>query len=134
MRNQMHDKASLAAALQLQLALNPTEAQIAMRLTTQGCVAREQICAIGTCGHRSVKAGSVGAIVRGLRRKLAVYGIAIAGINGFGWELRQKDREKIIALIGPRGSGRASAKAASVKINQPINYEPKERQDRSAAA
>jgi hypothetical protein len=98
------------------LKLNHTEELILARLTRQGCLSREQICAIATCGRRPVKTGSVGAIVRGLRRKLAGHGIAIAGINGFGWELRQDDRKKILGLIAPRGSGRASAEAGSAKI------------------
>jgi hypothetical protein len=102
MRDQMQDKASLAAALQLRLGLNPTEAQIAMRLITQGRVAREQICGMGIRGHRSVKAGSVGAIVGALRKKLAGYGITIGGINSFGFALRQEDRAKVLELLAAR--------------------------------
>jgi hypothetical protein len=95
----MQDKASLAAALQLRFGLNPTEAQITMRLLAQGRVAREQVCGIEVRGHRSIKTGSVGAIVGALRKKLAGYGITIAGINGFGWEICRRDRERVLELL-----------------------------------
>jgi hypothetical protein len=141
MRNQMHDKASLAAALQLQLGLNPTEAQIAMRLATQGCVAREQICGIEVRGHRSVKAGSVGAIVRGLRRKLAGYGITVDSINGFGFELRQEDRAKVLELLGRpkptnpiRTSPTRAAEPADAKSRRRGKMSPERQQTHPEAA
>jgi hypothetical protein len=61
---------SLAAAL----GLNHTEGQILMRLVTQGCLSREQICAIATRAHQPIKIGSVNAIITGLRKKLRARG------------------------------------------------------------
>jgi hypothetical protein len=81
------------------LNLNHNETQILKRLASQGCLAREQVCAIVTCGHRPVKISSVRAIVGTLRRKLAAHGVQLVSINGFGWELRRRDRELIRELL-----------------------------------
>jgi hypothetical protein len=72
------------------LELTRTEERILMRLTRQSCLSREQVCGIATCGHRSIKLSSVNG-VGGLRRKLTKHKIELATVNGFGFELRQRD-------------------------------------------
>src|SRR5262252_8090750 len=88
------------------LELNHNEERILARLTQQGYLAREQVCAIATCGHRPVKLGSVGVIVRELRKKLATQDIQLATIRDFGFGLRQEDREKVLGFIALPRKGR----------------------------
>jgi hypothetical protein len=95
MEFQMPDKASLGSTL----GLNDTETQILLRLVTWDRLAREQVRAIATCGHRPVKIGSVNAIVRGLRKKLEKHKIKIDAVNGFGWEVPRKARERVRELL-----------------------------------
>jgi hypothetical protein len=72
----------------------------------------------------------VGAIVRELRQKLAQHKIALVTLHGFGFELGQKDREKIVALIRPR----AITETAVEKSRPTDGEEPRKRQNASAAA
>jgi len=65
---------------------------------------------MATCGHRPVKIGSVNAIVRGLRKKLAKHKIKIDAVNGFGWELPSKARERVRELLA-RATPSAATKA-----------------------
>ena len=87
----MHDK------LRAMLGLNDTKTRTLLRLMTWERIAREQICALATCGHQSIKLSSVNGIVGGLRRKLAVHGVAIAGINRFGSSFPEKPAEGVQA-------------------------------------
>jgi len=84
------------------LGLNRNEIEILMRLVAWGQLARAQVPAIATRGHRSVSINSVNAIMRGLRQKLAAHDIRLGTIREFGWKLPQEDREKIVAMIKPR--------------------------------
>jgi hypothetical protein len=101
--------------LQSMLGLNRNEIELLLRLVAWGSLAREQIPAIATCGHRPVKLSSVNAIVRGLRKKLVTRGIELTTIREFGWGLNQRDREKIVALIGPRQGLGVNTEAAGAK-------------------
>jgi hypothetical protein len=49
-----------------------------------------------------VKISSVNAMINNLRKKLRAHDIGLDTLREFGWGLGQKDREKIVALIGPR--------------------------------
>src|SRR5262249_24062130 len=90
----LRDKASLAAALRLMLGSNHTECQIFMRLVTQGCLTKEQICAIVVRAHQPIKIGSVNALIRLLRKKLTDQGIKIPPLHEFGCELRKGSPRK----------------------------------------
>jgi hypothetical protein len=115
--------------LQSMLGLNRNEIEILLRLVAWGSLAREQIPAIATCGHRSVSINSVNAIVRGLRQKLAAHDIALVTVHGFGWKLCQEDREKIVAFIGPG----AITEAAGEK-SRPAGSEEEARKRQNAPA
>jgi DNA-binding response OmpR family regulator len=104
--------------LQSTFGLNRNEIEILLRLVAWGSLAREQVCAIATCGHRSVSINSVNAIIRELRRKLSTHGIEVSTLHGFGFELRQKDREKIVALISPRQGLGVNTEARDEKFRQ----------------
>jgi DNA-binding response OmpR family regulator len=90
----MPDKASLPAVLRSVLGLNDTETQILLRLMTWERIAREQICALATCGHQSIKLSSVNGIVSGLRKKLSAHGVEITTNRDFGFELPRKARRR----------------------------------------
>jgi len=110
------------ATLQSLLGLNRNEIELLMRLVAWGRLAREQIPAIATCGHRSVKPSSVNAIIGELRKKLRAHGIEVDTVHGFGWKLSYKARDKIIGMIKPRSTtptertARQAAGAAGAKI------------------
>jgi hypothetical protein len=105
--------------LQSILGLNRNEVELLMRLVAWGRLAREQVPAIATCGHRSVSIISVNAIVRGLRKKLAVHSIELDTVHGFGCRLPPKGQTKIIGMIKPRSSAPTkAAEAAGAKIYQ----------------
>jgi hypothetical protein len=75
--------------LRSRFGLNDTEVLITLRLITWERLAREQVIAIGTCGHRSVK-------------------------------LQQKDRARIVALIGFGGAlGGAKSQQESMMERPP---------------
>ena len=112
-------------SLQEMLGVNRNELEILMRLVAWSRLAREQVPAIAMCGHRPVKIGSVSAIMLGLRKKLARYGIELATIREFGWGLHQKDRNKIVALIEPKQAPGAGAKTAGTKSDQEVELKPK---------
>jgi hypothetical protein len=120
--------------LQSMLGLNRNEIEILMRLVAWGSLAREQIPAIATCGHRPVKISSVNAIIGGLRRKLANHGIGLNVVRDFGWALRQEDREKIVALIGPRQGLGVNTEAAGAKNLSAGSMEPETSQTHPEAA
>src|SRR5262249_45602336 len=85
--------------LRLTLGLNHTETQILARLVTQGCLSREQICAITSRAHQPIKIGSVDALITGVRKKLRGHRVEIGTLNGFGFELRKADRAKVRELL-----------------------------------
>jgi hypothetical protein len=72
------------------LRLTHTESRILARLVAQGCLSREQATVI---------TGSAQVHINNLRKKLRARGFALVGINGFGWELRKRDREKVRTLL-----------------------------------
>jgi hypothetical protein len=131
---QMPETSPLPATLQSTLGLNRTEIELLLRLVAWGSLAREQIPAIATCGHRSVKLSSVNAIVRGLRKKLAAHDIELVTLREFGWGLRPEGREKIVALIGPRQAPGVNTEAAGAKSRQESRMSPEGRQTHPAAA
>jgi hypothetical protein len=101
--------------LQSMLGLSNTELEILMRLLIRDSLSREQICGIPVSGHRTIKLSSVNGITSSLRRKLADHGIGLLTVRDLGFQLSQKDRARIVALIGPRGSGSANTEAAGTK-------------------
>jgi hypothetical protein len=98
----MQEKPGSPVSVPATLGLNHTEERIIARLISQGCLSREQICALATRAHQSIKLGSVNAIINNLRKKLRACGIEVRTVFGFGFELHPRDRAKIVALIGPR--------------------------------
>jgi len=120
--------------LQSILGLNRNEIEILLRLVAWGSLAREQIPAIARCGHRSVSINSVNAIIGLLRKKLAVHGIELITIREFGWGLNQRDREKIVALIGPRRAPGVNTEAAGANSNRQGKMEPETSQTHPEAA
>jgi hypothetical protein len=132
----MQEKPGSPASVPATLGLNHTEERIIARLISQGCLSREQICALTTRAHQSIKLGSVGAIVHGLRKKLILYGIRLDVVRGFGFELRQKDRAKVLQLLArpkpTRSVGTSptgAAEAAGAKNLSAGSMEPEERPD-----
>jgi hypothetical protein len=73
------------------LELNHTEALILMRLVKQGCLSKEQACAITARNNQPV--------MTGLRKKLRACGVALTTVYQFGWEICRKDRETIRELL-----------------------------------
>jgi hypothetical protein len=120
------------ASVPVALGLNHTETQILARLITQGCLSREQICAIASRAHQPIKIGSVGAVVHGLRKKLAGHEITIASVSGFGFELRPRDRAKVLDLLAAQP--RQPAGDVLVRKSDPQGrIEPETSQTRSNA-
>jgi hypothetical protein len=94
--------------------LNHNEIEILLRLVAWGRLAREQVCAIATCGHRPVKLGSVSAIVRELRKKLAKHKIKLVTVHGFGFELCQEDCKRVLGLLANT--------PAKPRANPPVHF------------
>jgi hypothetical protein len=118
----MHDKASLADTLRLTPGLNPTEIQILLRLITWERLAREQICAIATCGHRPVKIGSVNGIIDRLRKKLTKHKIELTTVYEFGWELRQEVRKKVFKLLAKSTRSATANTPAKPRASPPVHF------------
>jgi len=125
------------------LELTRTEERILMRLTRQSCLNREQVCGIATCGHRSIKLSSVNGIVGGLRRKLTKHKIELATVNGFGFELRQRDRAKVFELLAAQlksddraqtGPRQPAGRRTGAKSDPQGRMEPETSQTHPAAA
>jgi len=92
------------------LKLTRTEESILTRLAKQGCLAREQMCALVTRAHQPIKPCSAGVIVRGLRKKLAAHGVKIATAYKFGWTLCRGDCEKVRELLATQPRPTTTAK------------------------
>lgn len=109
---------SLAAAL----GLNHTEGQIVMRLITQSCLSREQICAIASRAHQPIKIGSVNALITGVRKKLRGHRVEISTLNGFGFELRKADRAKVRELLAKPTRGAAVEDPPEAQGSPPVRF------------
>jgi hypothetical protein len=112
----------LADTLRLKLGLNDTEIQILLRLVTWERLAREQVRAIAMCERRPVKIGSVNGIIDRLRKKLAGRGIKLATIREFGFELRQRDRKKILELLARSTTNAAANAPAKPLASPPVHF------------
>jgi DNA-binding transcriptional ArsR family regulator len=101
----MPDKTESARAT---LELSHNEERILARLARQGCLSKEQACAI--------TARNTQPIVTSLRKKLFARGVALLTSYKFGWELSQKDREKVRELL--------AAHSTKAKPTRPIKTSP----------
>jgi hypothetical protein len=139
---------SLAETLRLKLELNNTELRILCRLLTWGQLVHEQVCEVMADEHRSING-----IIEQLRAKLKPYRIKISSINESEFELREGDRKKLIAFAyGTKARAKAKTRAkpkptiaakqipsrpteaAGAKSRRRVDYEPKSKQARAAAA
>jgi hypothetical protein len=104
-----------------------------LRLVTWDRLACEQICAIASRAHQPIKIGSVGAVVHGLRKKLAEHKIKIDAVNGFRFEVGKKDREKVRELLAsatvedpPEAQGRPPVRFSRGGLYSALNRRPTE--------
>ena len=99
------DEASLAAVLCLLFNLRRSEGQVLMKMATQDYVAKKEIHAAAAQDERTIAESSVSVVISGMRKKLAIYGIEISTLRGFGYGLRRESRGKICRRLAKYDAG-----------------------------